>query len=304
MHFFTKTLSPKTLAVGLMIVCSVLISFGGLIMRNIEYGDAWQINFYRAISLTTAISIILAFKYRQGVIKKVTEIGFPGLLGGAILSIAGISFIQALSHTTVANTLFTMSAIPFITAALGRVFLKEKLSFLTFVAMIVAGFGITIMLAEAIELGANYGFFMALVTAICFSSFTIIVRQNRGVDMLPTLLVSGIIIGSVSFLMRVENLAIPFNDILLCILWGGGLSGFANWAFIMATRHLVAAEVTLFMLLEFSLGPLWVWVLFGENPTLGTLLGGTLVICSVLSLAFFELKYSKRKLKRGRPSPI
>ena len=104
--------------------------------------------------------------------------------------------------------------------------------------------------------------------------------------------------------MRVENLAIPFNDIFLCILWGGGLSGFANWAFVMATRHLVAAEVTLFMLLEFSLGPLWGWVLFGENPTLGTLLGGTLVICSVLSLAFFELKHSKRKLKRGRPSPI
>lgn len=289
-------------AMGLMVACSVVISFGGLIIRNMEDADAWQINFYRSVALIGAITVILVFQYRQNTVSHVRRIGRPGLIGGAMLAAAGIFFLQALTHTTVANTLFTMSAIPFITAALARIFLKEQLQRMTLITMFVAAMGIFVMIAEGVGVGSAYGNAMALGTAICFSSFTVIVRHNRGIDMLPTLLVSGLLIGLAGLLMRGDDLAIPLNDILLSFLWGGLLSGFANWAFIIATRHLFAAEVTLFMLLEFALGPVWVWLFVDEIPTWGTLVGGILIIAAVAVLATVELRHADRTLRHGRPS--
>ena len=108
--------------------------------------------------------------------------------------------------------------------------------------------------------------------------------------MKPTLLVSGAIIAVGAFAARFDDLGISMNDLLLCVLWGGVLSGLANGMFIAASRHLVAAEVTLFMLLEFALGPIWVWLFVGEVPTRWTLLGGGLVIASVSLRAILELR--------------
>ncbi len=289
-------------AICLMIACSTVISFGGLILRNIEQADAWQINFYRSVSLIGAILVILVFQYRGQTISHIRKIGRPGLLGGAMLAAAGIAFLQALTNTTVANALFTMSAIPFITAGLARVFLGEYLQKITIITMVIAAFGVFVMISDGVGGGSVYGNIMALVTAFCFSCFTVIVRSNRGVDMLPTLLVSGIIIGSLAFIVKAGDMGLPLKDILLCFLWGGVLSGFANWTFIVATRHLVAAEVTLFMLLEFALGPIWVWLFVNEIPSFGTLTGGALVLVAVIVLASHELRQTKRFLKRGRPT--
>jgi drug/metabolite transporter (DMT)-like permease len=169
--------------------------------------------------------------------------------------------------------------------------------------MTVAAAGILVMMAEGFGIGSSYGNAMALVTACCFSSFAVIVRRYRQIDMLPTLLVSGAIIVLVALILRVDDLGISLHDLLLCFLWGGLLSGLANWMFIVASRHLVAAEVTLFMLLEFALGPVWVWLFVGETPTLWTLAGGTLVIASVTLRALIELRRSRRVSRPGgRPS--
>lgn len=300
---FDDLVPRRGYAMGLMVACSVVISFGGLIIRSMEVADAWQINFYRSISLIGAISVILLFQYRRNTFSHIRKIGRPGLFGGALLAAAGITFVQALTNTTVANTLFTLSAIPFITAALARIFLKEQIQRATVITIFVAALGIFIMIAEGVGIGSVYGNVMALATAICFSGFTVIIRHNRGIDMLPTLLVSGLLIAVIALVVRADDLAIPLHDILLCFLWGGLLSGFANWTFIIATRHLVAAEVTLFMLLEFALGPIWVWLFVGETPTRWTLVGGALVIAAVAIRTVIELRSAGTPLRRGRPSP-
>jgi drug/metabolite transporter (DMT)-like permease len=267
-----------------------------------EDADVWQINFYRSVALIGAITVILVFQYRQSAVSYVLRIGRPGLIGGAILAASNIFFLYAFTYTTIANALFIMSAIPFITAGLARIFLKERLQRTTVITMFVAAMGIIIMIAEGVGIGSAFGNVMALSTAICFSSFAVIIRRYRGVDMLPTLLVSGLLTALIGLLVRAGDLAIPLNDILLCFLWGGLLSGFANWAFIVATRHLFAAEVTLFMLLETALGPVWVWLFVDETPTWGALVGGILVIASVAVLATDELRHTDRTLRRGRPS--
>ena len=293
----------RVFAMGLIVAASVVISFGGVIMRNIEQADAWQINFYRASALVMAVALILAFQYRRDTLSQVRGIGRWGLLGGAMLAGANMAFVQALTHTTVANTLFTLGAIPFITAALARFFLKERLRRATLITMVVAATGVFAMVVEGFGIGSAYGNGMGLVTAFCFSGFTIIVRRNRHINMIPTVLVSGAIVVLIALAMRFDDLGITLRDVGLCFIWGGVLAGFANWGFIVASRHLVAAELTLFMMLEFALGPLWVWLFVAEVPTHWTLAGGTLVITSVTVRALIELRRTDRRLKRGRPSP-
>lgn len=299
-----ETAPRRGFAIALMIISSAALSFGGLILRNIGQADAWQINFYRSLALIMAVALILVFQYRSAAVSQIRKIGRAGLWASLLIAAAGITFIQAINNTTVANTMFTLSAIPFITAALARVFLKEALKPVTLYAMIAAAIGVTVMVADGFGVGSGYGNIMALGTACGFAGFTVIVRSNRHIDMLPTLMISGLIIAAVAFIMRFDDLGITFKDMMLCFLWGGVLSGFGNGMFIVASRHLVAAELTLFMLLEFALAPLWVWLFIAEAPTIWALAGGALVITSVTVRALIELKGTGRRLRRGRPSPL
>ena len=286
-------ISNRNFSILLLIPASVGISFGGLIMRNINYADAWQIIFYKALSFIFLITLILFNKYRFSIVSKIKIIGFSGMIGSFLLMLANLLIIQAYANTSIANTSFTLSTTPFITAGLAYIFLKEKLSLRTILIMIVALFGIFIMINDGLEKGDFYGNLMALGCAFCFSGFAIIVRKFRNIDMLPTLLISGVMIVVVSFVLSLENLTVPIHDVFLCFLWGGILSVFVSIIFIYSIRFLYASEVTFFMLLEISLSPFWVWIFLNETISQETLFGGIIVILSVIVYSFIELINSK-----------
>ena len=209
--------------------------------------------------------------------------------------IANLLFIQSFANTSVANALFTLSSIPFITAILAFIFLKEKISLRTIIIMIFAFMGIFIMIKDGLETGGFYGNIMALFCAFSFSAFVIILRKNRNIDMMPVNLISGVLVLIVSFVFSLGNLNVPIQDILLCFLWGGVLTGFANSVFIFSTRFLLASEVTFLMLLEFSLGPFWVWIFLNETISQETFYGGIIVMISVAVYSLFEINNSKIK---------
>lgn len=280
----------RLIALGLMAAGSTAISFGGLVIRNIEQADGWQLVFYRAIGMLISISIILILRYRRHTIFRIRDIGWPGVFGSFLVATASISFVQSVTHTTVANALFMLCAIPFISAALALLFLKELLPGRTVLTMVIAAVGILVMLGEGLGSGAIFGNAMGLLTAVSFAIYAVIVRWRRDIDMLPVLVLSSSIIIFFGAIVTGGDLDVPVRDIALCLLWGGILSGFANWMFIIASRRLIAAEVTLVMQLEFVLGPIWVWLFIDEVPTQMTLVGGLLVIGAVLIRALAELK--------------
>ena len=279
----------RQLAILLMIASSVVISFSGLVVRLLEAGPL-VMNFYRALFLMGAILVLLFLRYRGAAIVRVIGVGWPGLMAGAMLAGAGITFLQSMTHTTVANTLFVLGGIPFVTAGLAWIFLKEKPSRPTLVTMIIAFFGIVIMIGEGFTIGSVYGNLMALMTTFFFSIYAVIVRFNRQVDMLPAILISTVLIMAMTGLTQRGELPISKNDLWLCLLWGGVMSGFTSASFIIASRHIVAAELTIFMLLEFALGPVWVWLFVNEIPSKWTLAGGALVIVAVLGRSILELR--------------
>ena len=287
-------ISNRNQSILLLITGFVGISFGGLIMRNINTADPWQIAFYRALAFLFSITLILFHQHRLGIVTNIKKIGYPGMAGGFFLMLAQLLFIQSIANTSVANALFTLSTIPFITAILAFIFLKEKISLTIIIIMFFAFFGIFIMIKDGLETGGFYGNIIALVCAFSFSTFVIILRKSRNIDMMPNL-ISGVLTLIVSFVISLGNINVPIQDILLCFLWGGVLMGFVHSVFIFATRFLLASEVTFFMLLEFSLGPFWVWIFLNETISQETFYGGIIVMISVAVYSLFEIKNSKIK---------
>ena len=113
--------------------------------------------------------------------------------------------------------------------------------------------------------------------------------------MLPANMISGFLVIIVSFVICLGNMKVPTQEILLCFLWGGILSGFVNSVFIFSTRYLLASEATFFMLLEFSLGPFWVWIFLNETISQETFYGGIIVMVSVAVYSLLEIRNIKIK---------
>ena len=148
--------------------------------------------------------------------------------------------------------------------------------------MIVAFIGVMIMFYGAINAGDLIGNILALITAVSFSCFTLILRVNRNLEMIPCLILSGLIAMAVSFVLKMGSLQVSMNDMLLCFLLGGILSAFVNCCFIFAAKYLVAAELTLFFFIEIALSPIWVWLFANEITPRNTLLGGVFILVSLL----------------------
>ena len=288
-------ISNRNLSILLLITGSVGISFGGLIMRNINNADPWQITFYRSLAFLFSITLVLIYRHNSDILTSIKKIGYPGIAGGFFLMIAQILYVQSFAHTSIANALFTFSTIPFISAFLAFIFLKEKISTTTIVTMFFAFIGIFIMIKDGLETGGFYGNIIALICAFSFSTFVIILRKSRNNDMLPVNLISSVLVLIVSFAISLGEINVPIQDILLCFLWGGVLSGFVHSVFVYSTRFLQASEATLFMLLEFSLGPFWVWIFLNETITQEAFFGGIIVMLSVAVYSFFEIKKTKFK---------
>ena len=133
-----KVVPRRAYAMWLMVVGSVLISFTGLVIRNMEAATALHVNFYRAIAFMAAVLLVMFIRYRRETGHQIIRVGRPGLLAGALLAAAGICVLQAITNTTVAATLFICSAIPFITAAFAWVFLRETPQKSTLITMCVS----------------------------------------------------------------------------------------------------------------------------------------------------------------------
>jgi len=280
-----------------IVCCAVIISFDGPLLRGMEAATPWQVNFYRAVALLAFAAVAIALRFGGDALATVGGIGARGCAAGALFGLSTLAFVQSLALTTVANTLFILGAIPFFTALLARIFLKEKLRAATLATMAVAALGLGVMVAEGVAVGAGAGNALALLTAWLFASYTVILRGSRHREMLPVLLVAATVIIAVTApaLAGGGGFGVSMRDLGLCILWGGAFSGCAHTLFIIASRHLAAAEITLFLLLELALGPLLVWLMFAEQPSAWTLAGGALIVGAVTARAAVEL--------RGQPSP-
>ena len=235
----------------------------------------------RASSLIVALLVIFAFQTKGRIFAGFWAAGRWALLGGLMVMVANIGIIHSFQHTTVANTLFVLSATPLATAILARVFLGERVRAATWIAMTVALAGIVLMVGDGIASGSWFGNAMALMTMLAFSALMVILRRGRTANMLPAIMFGASLSAMTSLFMSGFDLDVTARDLTLCILWGGGISAVVHALFTFGSRFVPGAEMALLALLEFVSGPIWVWLFVNEVPTRMTIVGGLIVLGAV-----------------------
>ncbi len=282
--------------VTLVIIGGFFLSTSGILLRNIESASGWQILFYRGVAFSLTLFLLLLLRYRGGIGNAFRAIGKPGLWAALVLGLGSICYVFAILLTTVANAVFIIGAAPLVTAAVAWLVLREKTSRFGVIAMLVSLVGVGLMFADGLLEGRWAGNIAALGVVASFVTFLLIVRNRRRVDMLPATCLGGLVMAGVSFVFM-ESLVISKHDLAIAIVMGCLQFGIGFWCFTVASRYIMASEVALFALTESILGPIWVWIGVGEEPSLLTLGGSAIVLVSVVSYCINGIRNERRLLR-------
>ena len=267
------------------------LSWGGFIIRSFEEASIWQILFLRSFFFLLALIAFLFVTYKKNTFNIIKESGLPGLLGGFVLSFSFVAFVVAMSNTTVANVVFIISTQTMFLAIFGYFYLKEKVSLIGLISILLAMSGIVIMIGDSISGGSLFGNIVALAIPINFAILVMIIRKNTKVDMVPAIFYSGIFSLIYGFFLA-ESFEFTKHD-----LWMGFLLGVPQLAisFICITigsRTVESATVGILMLMETLCAPLWVWLFLNEIPPISVFIGGAVIISAII-LKSFDKKHSK-----------
>ena len=267
------------------------LSCGGFIIRSFEEASIWQILFLRSFFFLLALIAFLFVTYKKNTFNIIKESGLPGLLGGFVLSFSFVAFVVAMSNTTVANVVFIISTQTMFLAIFGYFYLKEKVSLIGLISILLAMSGIIIMVGDSISGGSLFGNIVALAIPINFAILVMIIRKNTKVDMVPAIFYSGIFSLIYGFFLA-ESFEFTKHD-----LWMGFLLGVPQLAvsFICITigsRTVESATVGILMLMETLCAPLWVWLFLNEIPPISVFIGGAVIISAII-LKSFDKKHSK-----------
>ena len=279
---------PKV-AIPVVLIAGLLWSFGPYVVRHIDEAQQvpWQYLFTRGIVIFIILNLFLYLEEGNQFLENYKKVGVSGLIGGVGLGIAMISFIYSITNTSAAVTLLCLAAMPFITALLGFMFLKETISVNVWVSISIAAIGILIMAIDNTGKNTIIGFIFGLLSSIGFAVFSITLRWRKETPKFTTVAIAGlfccifsgamIIVNDLNFLSTGKNHALfATHGTLVCL----GLILYS-----IGSKHIPAAELTLLSLTEVIGGIFWVWLpLLGVNeiPTQSTVIGGFFIFLSII----------------------
>mgnify|MGYP001394107467 CR=1 FL=1 len=163
------------------------LSWGGFIVRSFETSNAWEILLLRSFFFFLGVTTFLIITYKNKTINIVKKAGLIGFLGGFVMSFSFIAFVFAMMSTSVANVVFIISTQTMFLAIFGFFYLKEKVSLIGFISIILAMSGITIMIGDSMSSGTFYGNLIALTIPISFSILVMIIRKHSSLDLVPAI---------------------------------------------------------------------------------------------------------------------
>ena len=288
MNIIQKLPGPLLIFLG-----ALCLSFGGLIVKSFEGATLWQILFWRQLFFVILVSIFLLFTYKKKIFVALYESGLPGFIGGIILGCGFSAYVFAMYKTTVANTNFIIQTQAIFLAIFGYLFLKEKISKLTLLSIILAITGIILMVGNSLSPGQLSGNLVAFIMPISFAVLIIIVRKYPNVDMVPLQLFAGVVAMLIGYFVSVK-INISTHDILLAFIAGFFQIGLGFVFITIGAKKTLSSVVGILMMTEAVFGPLWAWMFLEETPQYIALIGGSIIIIAVLIQIFSLFEKAKK----------
>ena len=288
------TTSHKTKGVLLCLCGIVLLSPDSLLLRLIG-ADLWTLAFWRgglsAVGLAVAVLLMEGRQLGQQQLLRLTR---QGVVVAVSFAIANLAFIFSIQNTAVANTLVIMSLSPLFAALLSYFFFREPISTGTWLAAVAIFLGLTMVLYGSLATGGVVGDLAALVTSICVAISLVLMREHRDISMVPALAWSSGLacLAALPFALpaSLSGTALMLMLVLGLIVLPASLTMIG-----LAPRYLPAPEVSLILRLEALLAPLWVWLVLGEVPSRQTLIGGGIIMATLICLSLYTIR-----MQRGR----
>lgn len=291
----------------LVFLSALMWSFGGAIARFIDNGDSWTVVFWRSV---WAAAFLVGFMvWRDGwraMLKMFRDMGLPGLAVGVCFATASSCFVVALAYTTVANILLMQAGVPLLAALIAWALFRERVSTPTWAAIVAVICGVAIMVSESFDGRVSpIGDGLALLIAVMFSIATVITRRFAHVRMTPATCLGALLAASFAA-SQAGSFAVSPRDMGFLFAFGVVNLGLGLAFFATGARLIPAAMAALLGTFEPILGPVWVWLIHGEIPSLRTIFGGAVVFTALLVHIAMEFRRQARPARPGTtgvPSP-
>lgn len=269
--------------IALVIGSALAWSFGGAIDRFIDTPETWTVVFWR--SVWAALFLITFLLVRDG--RKAPDafrsMGWPGLVVAFCFMTASISFVLAISYTTVANVILINAAVPLVSALISRVFLGEAISGTTWAAIAAVIAGVAIMVSDQSSGDSSLiGNLLALAITFVFAIATVVTRRHSNVRMTPAV-ITATTLAAIVAATQAPGFSVSGHDMAWLFAFGALNLGLGMALFVTGARLIPAALAALLGTLETVLGPVWVWLIHGETATAHTIFGGTIVVLALIA---------------------
>ena len=293
--------NPK-IAVPVVLFAGILWSFGPLVVRYMDNPNQvpWQYIFGRGLTIFILLNLYLYFEEGIKFYKNYFKMGYSGIIGGTGLGIAMISFIYSITNTSAAITLLCLAAMPFFTALLAFLFLKEKISLNVWISIFIATVGIIIMAFGSSGSNSVVGFIFGMLSSIGFSVFSVTLRWRTETPKFTTVAFSGFFCFVFAAIMLLSTKQVFFSTSYNGALFSlhGTLVCLGLILYSIGSKAIPAAELTLLSLTEVIGGIFWVWLpILGINevPDTYTIVGGFFLF---ISLIYYSLvmRWNKRHI--------
>ncbi len=253
--------------------------------------DTWGLVFYRGIIPFFTVFLGMLLIYKLSFFKTLLNSGYHGIIYIGTFSLTNITFVVSIQNTNVANTLVMIATAPMISAILGAIFLKEPPDKKTWISIIITFLAVVYIFFDSVKLGNFYGDILGFITALGLAVGAVTIRSAKTKNLVPAAVVGKLFVATFA-LFFIESFVLIDKDLLIiplmCILC-------VAIPFVLVTiapRFIPAAEVNLFFLLETIIGPIWVWFIIKEQPSIETLQGGLIIITTIALHSYLKLKKS------------
>ncbi len=285
-----KTLNEQQKGSLLAFVAVMFITPDSLFIRLASV-DTWSLVFYRGIIPFFTVLIGMLLIYKANFFKMLFTSGRHGIIYIITFSITNIAFVVSIQNTNVANTLVMIAMAPMLSAILGAIFLKEMPDSKTWIAIAVTFFAAIYIFYDSLQLGNIFGDLLGLVCALGLAVGAVTIRSAKTKNLVPAAVVGKLLV-AIFAIFFIETYALVGRDLLIVPLMCVMCVAIPFVLVTIAPRFIPAEEVNLFFLLETIIGPIWVWMVIKEQPSLETIQGGIVIILTIAIHSFLKLKKS------------